>query len=365
MSSRRPPKHDLSMRGFDRILLVKPSSLGDVIHALPVLSGLRVRYPDARIDWLVSPAFAPLIAHHPDLSEAVIFDRRFYAGIGRNWAATKAFGGFVRGLRQRRYDLVIDLQGLFRSGFLTFVTRAPVRIGFRRAREFARFFYTHYLYEIDANVHAVDRNYLVASLLGFEDVPIRFDLALTEDERRAGKALVRRTRGDEHAPIVGVIPGTRWETKQWAVEKFSQAIDLISQEGKAHCILLGSPDERGLCADIVSGCNAPVTNLAGRTNVRELAAAIASCDTILCHDSAPMHFAVALNKPLVCLIGPTNPARTGPYRRPEDVCRLDLDCSPCYFRRLAQCPHNHRCMRDLSVSLVVERVGNLLPARCS
>ncbi len=360
---------DLSQRRFDRILLVKPSSLGDVVHALPVLNGLRRRYPDAQVDWLIAPPYAPLIEHHPALSRTVIFDRRLYGRIGRSPQAALAFIAFLKDLRGRRYDLAIDLQGLFRSGFLTFASRAPVRVGFRRAREFAALFYTHYLEEHDTEAHAVDRNYLVAKLLGFEDVPIRFDLGVSDAERACGMALVREeavchgsvsrvrsTADTAVAHVVGVVPGTRWETKRWAPQRFAQTIDCLADQRGARCILLGSPEERELCAEVADGCQAAVTNLAGRTGLRQMAAVIASCDAVLCHDSAPMHLAVALGKPVVCLVGPTNPSRTGPYGRADDVCRVELDCSPCYLRRLRQCPHDHRCMRELAVEDVVDRV---------
>jgi len=362
MSPRPQQGQRLAQRRFDRILIVKPSSLGDVVHALPVLAGLRERFPQARIDWLVAPSCAPLIENHPALTETVIFDRRLYGRIGRSWQATKAFIAFMRRLRERSYDLVIDLQGLFRSGFLTFATRAPVRLGFRPAREMASVFYTHHVAIGDADAHAADRNYLVANVLGFQDAPVRFDLALTDAERAEGKALLQKAGAVEGNPIVGVVPGTRWETKRWPPQRFALAIDRLANQTGAHCVLLGSPDERELCARIADLCETAVGNLAGHTKLRQMASVIAGCDVVLCHDSAPMHLAVALGRALVCIVGPTNPSRTGPYRRADDVCRIKVECSPCYLRHLHQCPHDHRCMRELTVEHVVERAATLLQA---
>ena len=112
---------------------------------------------------------------------------------------------------------------------------------------------------------------------------------------------------------------------------------------------------------------API-NLAGRTSLRQLAAVLALAELVLCHDSAAMHLAVALERPLVCLIGPTNPLRTGPYRRSEDVVQLKLDCAPCYLRRLQECPHDHRCMKELDVTTVVAaasvRLGQSAAIQC-
>lgn len=346
---------DLSTRTFERILLVKPSSLGDVIHALPVLHGLRRRYPTARLDWLIAPAFAPLIEGHPDLSEAVLFDRRQYGAIGRRWSATRGFLRFLRELRDRRYDLVIDLQGLFRSGFLARATGAPVRLGFRNGREGSPLFYTDLIETPDPNAHAVDRNMLVAGRLGFADARVRFDLALTAAERDDAQRLLSQAGIAPGPPVLAVFPGARWETKLWPVERFAAAAERLIEAGVA-VVLLGGPDEAERCQAIERRCASPVVNLVGRTTVRQLAAVIARCDAVLCQDSAPMHLAVALDRPLVCLTGPTNPARTGPYRRGADVVRLALDCSPCYYRRLSRCPHGHRCMEELTVDPVVQAV---------
>src|SRR5579885_560454 len=124
----------LRSRTFRRILLIKPSAVGDVIHTLPVLVKLRTRYPEARIDWVLTPAIAEWVGHHPALSGVVPFDRRLYVRCWRSWSAAAGLVRMLVGLRQARYDLVIDLHGQFRSALLTLATRAPVRIGFDRPR---------------------------------------------------------------------------------------------------------------------------------------------------------------------------------------------------------------------------------------
>ena len=155
---------------------------------------------------------------------------------------------------------------------------------------------------------------------------------------------------------MAVVPGARWETKVWASARFSDAIDRLQTGGDARCVLLGGPDEVDRCSTIARACRTEPANLAGRTSIRQLAAVIGLADAVLCHDSGAMHLAVALERPLVCLVGPTNPDRTGPYRRPADVVRLKLDCAPCYLRRLSQCRRDHRCMRGLDVATVVAAV---------
>ena len=343
-----------------RVLIIKPSALGDVVTALPVLRGLRTRYPRATIDWLIATPFAPLVEDHPALDGVVRFDRRRFGRLGRSLRVTKEFIQFCDGLRASRYDLVIDLQGLFRTGFLSWVTGAPVRIGFRQAREVAWVFYTHRLMVDDPDVHAVDKNYLVAGLLGFEDVPVEFGLELTDSLRSEAQELLRAAGVHAGERVVAVVPGARWETKRWPPERFVETLDLLQNESGVRAVLIGGPDEVDLCTRIAGGCRTPPINLAGRTTVRHLAAVVGLADGVLCQDSAAMHLAVALDRPLVCLTGPTNPRRTGPYSRLKDVIRLDLECSPCYFRRLARCPHGHKCMHDLVPRDVVAAVNRSL-----
>jgi lipopolysaccharide heptosyltransferase II len=351
---------DLTTRSSERILLIKPSSLGDVVHALPVLHGLRTRYPEAQIDWLIAPPFASLIEHHPDLSNVIVFDRRRFGRIGRSWAATRAFLRFLADLRRARYDLVIDLQGLFRSGFMSWASRAPMRIGFREAREYAWAFYNRYIPTLGEDAHAVDRNYQAAEILGFAAVPVRFELAIGEAVRQQADNLLDKTRQSADPPLITIAPGARWETKRWPAEKFAQLISLIQSSMDADCVLIGSPEEVNIGGRIARLCDAPPANLIGGTTLPQMIAIVARSQVIVCHDSAVMHVAVALQKPLVCLTGPTNPRRTGPYQRPEDVIMLEIECSPCRYRRLSQCPHGHRCMEDLSADTVVDAVRRRL-----
>jgi ADP-heptose:LPS heptosyltransferase len=123
----------------------------------------------------------------------------------------------------------------------------------------------------------------------------------------------------------------------------------------------GGKDDVFLCGQIARKCRKEVISLAGKTSIRQMIALLERASVVLCHDSAPMHAAAALGRPLVCLTGPTNPARTGPYRRMGDVLRVPLPCSPCYLRKLSQCGYAHRCMHDLRVEDVVARIRTLLP----
>ncbi len=357
----------LARREFERILLIKPSSLGDLVHALPVLHGLRRRYPAARIDWLVGDAFAPLLEGHPDVTELVRFDRRRYGKMLRNPAAGLEFASFVQRLRARNYDLVIDLQGLFRSGFLALASGAAVRIGFAAARELAWVFYTHRLPPTPTDTHAVDRNYAVADLLGFAEVPITFHLAVTDEERRQAERVIKAAGHDPAVEFAAVLPGARWETKRWPEHRFAEVIDALRAGHELPTILLAGRDEAEVCSRVQAACTGGPVNLAGRTNLRELVAVLEKAALVICHDSAPMHLAAALGRPTVCILGPTNPARTGPYGSRVAVVQEDWPCVPCYLRRLCQCQHEHRCMASLESARVLEAAAGMrraaLPVR--
>jgi heptosyltransferase-1 len=340
-----------------RILLVKPSSLGDVIHALPVLHGLRQRYPTAHIAWLVSKTLAPLICNHPELDEVIEFDRRLFRRLGRSWRATREFLRFVSTLRAKRFDWAVDLQGLFRSGFLSWASRAPTRFGFRSAREWAPIFYTHRVETPDPEAHAVDKNYRFAPVLGFEDVPVTFDLGVTDLERARATDILTQAGVDVDAPIVAVLPGARWETKRWGSDRFAEVIVRLAANHGFRSILIAAPDEAPRCAEIVrlaAPATPPPANLAGRTGLRDLVALLERAAVVVCQDSAPSHVAAALGRPVVCIFGPTNPRRTGPYGTKAHVLHADIPCAPCYLRSLRQCPYDHECMRRIEADAVIE-----------
>lgn len=336
-----------------RILLIKPSSLGDIVHALPVLAALRRRWPRAHIAWLVGDAFAPLLDGHPLLDEVIRFDRRRF---GRMWyspAAFVAFWRFVAQVRRRRFELVVDLQGLIRSGLLAWFSGAGRRVGFAAAREGAWLFYTQRVRCPAQARHAVDRNRCVADALGLEreppGAPLAFPLAVSDAERAAARRLLADAGLPPGADVLAVLPGARWPSKQWPAERFAELIDLVD-DGRRRTVLLGAPDERALGARIAAACATAPLNLIGRTSLRDLVAVLSLAQRVVCCDSGPMHIAAALHRPLVAIFGPTDPARTGPYSPAARVVRRDLPCMPC-LRRTCPLGH-HACLRELSAETV-------------
>jgi len=366
---------ELLDREFRRILLIKLSAVGDVIHTIPVLHKLRRRYPGARIDWLVTPAIAELLRHQPAISNVIEFLRYEWT---KPWRADPYKSAFrlAAKLKAERYDLVIDMQGQLRTALLTLATGAPVRIGFDRpraevwqasartmpalarrhawqgAREGSWLVYTNHMQIPTLDVHAVDRYLRLGSMLGLDAEPADFSLVIPDAaSAHIDSLLARQGVG---AKLLTMAPGTIWETKHWRSEGFAEVARHFMRKG-CSVALIGSARERATCAAVAAAAPGAV-NLAGETGLSELAALIRRSTICLTNDSGPMHLAVALDRPVVSVFGPTDPIWIGPYGRPHAVLQAKLSCSPCYLRSLSRCPHDHACMREVSAAVVIDRM---------
>ena len=340
-----------------RILIIKPSSLGDIVHALPVLAALREKYPGAHIAWLVGNSFAALLDGHPLIDEIIRFDRTRYGRMLRDPRILREFLEFVRDIRRKRFDLVVDLQGLIRSGFLACASGAKHRIGFADAREAAWVFYSQRVRCPASAKHAVDRNLCVARALGLDVDNPKFPLGIRPHETVSARARLTSAAGGPIDSFTAILPAARWPTKQWRTERIAELIDRIHDAGLPRCVLLGAPADRETADEIIADCRSDVIDLVGKTDLRELTVMIELSDRVICHDSGPMHIAAALNKPIVAIFGPTDPKRTGPYAAHARIVATPIECSPC-FRRT--CWH-HSCMIQLEVQTVLKQVTALRP----
>jgi heptosyltransferase I len=320
-----------------RILIVKPSALGDIVHTLPFLHLLRQRFETAEISWLVVPAFASLLEKHPLLDHVLLFERRRFANMWRDASAAKGLLNFALSLKRQQFDLVIDLQGLLRSGWITWQTRARTRVGFAYAREGATAFYTHRVPTHNPERHAVERYLDVAEALGCGREPAVFDFDVPAIARERVSQLVPRE------PYAVLLPGTNWATKRWPADRFASLVAPIEQQLGLRCVVAGGNDV------LAMPFGDSVVNLAGKTDLKELVALLEGASLVIANDSGPMHIAAALNRPLVTIFGPTSAVRTGPYGRPDTVLQLDLACRPCYSR---SCVHTS-CMQWIEVEHVM------------
>lgn len=371
----------LLRRPFQRILLIKPSAVGDVIHTLPVLGKLRARYPAARIDWLLAPHIAELVRHHPAVSNIVLFPRHELARFGRNWSATASLLSLLRSIWTTRYDLVIDLHGQLRTALFTLASHASVRIGFDRPRKAVRkhnprgltpkaylhgwtgtregawLTYTHRIPIPTLEIHAVDRYLGLGPLLGLDPGPPRFHLPIPAlAHQRVRDAL--HAAGILGRPYAVLVPGTQWETKHWPAESFAEIGRYWSRRHGA-VVLAGSEKESRRCERVAQDCPGAVT-LCGRTTLSELAALLQGATLSITNDSGAMHLAAALGRRVVSIFGPTDEVWIGPYGQPEHVARAHLPCTPCYLRKLRFCPHDHLCMKSVTPAMVIRKMEQAL-----
>ncbi|MGA2582637.1 MAG: lipopolysaccharide heptosyltransferase I [Tepidisphaeraceae bacterium] len=323
-----------------RVLIIKPSAIGDVVHALPVLPKLKKRWPAAKISWLITPQCAPLVQRHPMVDEVVLFQRKRF-GRWYNPAALLDLAEFIRDIRLMKFDLVIDLQGLFRSALVGVISGARRRVGFSNARELAPLFYTQTVecsWDMD---HAVERYLKVVTDLGCAgDGAIEFPLAVDESDRRFIAEMI-----PPQVRYAVLMPGTHWETKRWPVERFAELVKPLKDRFDLATVAAGSPADAPLTKQLGA-----TFDLTGKTNLRQMVALLERASLVIANDTGPMHIAAALGRPLVTPYGPTSPRRTGPFGRMDSVIRLDMPCSPCYSRT---CSHRS-CMEWLSGESVLE-----------
>lgn len=299
-----------------RVLIVRPSALGDVARTVGALVSLKRAMPGARIDWLVRDDFADAIRHHPDLHAVVPFPRRRFRRFGVSPSVTIQVFRYLRDLRRAGYGAAYDLQGLGRSGLFTWATGAPKRIGGGDARELAWLGYTKKV-AVRAGLHAVDQMMAVLAGDGIEPV---YDLRLHVGEAdRAWASHWLKERAIEADGYAVLAPTAAWLSKRWPIDRFATAAGAMPALGLQDVVVVGSGGERDQTAGLfgehraLTG-EARLHDLVGGTTVGQLMAIIERAGVVLCNDSAASHLAAGLGRRLVAVFGPTDPALTAPYR---------------------------------------------------
>jgi heptosyltransferase-1 len=332
----RPP---LSAYDAERIALLKPSALGDIIHALPVLTAVRRRYPHAHITWIVNQSYAPLLHGHPDLDDVLPFDRR---ASHRGWGpAVQSWFRFVRELRRRRFDLVIDLQGLFRTAVMMAATGAKRRVGLSTAREGATWTYTDVVPVADFNaIHAVDRCWRIAEALGVGDAPKEFHIPICDEARHWAESA---THGYPH-PWLMLGPGARWMTKRWPPEHFAALARRTWDAFGGTIFFVGGAEETLAATAVRRRLSGPCRDLTGRTTLPQLAALLQRADVVVANDTGPLHLAAALGRLIVAPYTCTRVLLNGPYPSQAGAVETTVPCRGSYIKRCSRLD----CMAELT-----------------
>jgi heptosyltransferase-1 len=332
-----------------KILIVKPSSLGDIVHSLPFLYALKQCFPGAEIHWVIAHGFEGLLQGHPMIHRLWIIKKDSWRNIRNARQTVQEVRLLFRELKQEKYDLVIDLQGLLRSGIITSATGSPVRIGFQEAREGSRVFYTHTVTG-GKDIHAVDRYLKIAEYLGCDISDISFPFPPVE---RASSFIPYPSSLPTPDGYAVLVPGARWKTKRWPAEHFGKLASLLPTKT---CIV-GSKGDSTIADEIVSLSKGKSISLAGKTDLKDLLNIMKQAQFVVSNDSGPMHIAAALGTPVFAIFGPTDPRKTGPYGEGHTVIRSNTPCAPCFKKSC----EDIKCMNSLSAKEVFEIIAQKHP----
>ena len=341
-------------RSGPRVLVVRPSALGDVARTVPCLVTLRAAMPDARIDWLVQDSFIDVVRHHPMLDHAVAFPRKDFQGL----RGLRAFH-WTRILKQNRYDIALDLQGLFRSAWLTWRSGARKRVGFANARELGWLFYNA-KHNVSPQLHTVDR---MLGLLAAEGHTTSHDMRLytcDADEQWLDVLLSGLPPTSQPQRYIVLAPTARWLSKCWPLASYlALARRMLDANLTRHFFILASPAEHGQVQQLVDGLREshPAAAVSmPTTTVGQMMAVLRRGGLVVCNDSAPLHIAVGFDRPIVAIFGPTDPALVGPYGRNNSVVRPadgETVKSLGYYRKH---PDDQALMAKVPLEAVWERV---------
>ena len=329
---------------LDRICIVMMSAVGDAVHVLPVINAIKRHHPAARITWVLQPGPATLVRGHPAVDDIVVFDRA--RGI-------RAFLDVRRELRERRFDLALGLQVYFKAGLITSFVRAPVKLGFDRfrARDLNWVFTNQRIRPHPEGQHVQDQYFEFLHSLGIGTEPVEWGLGPWPAER----AWQREFKAGLSRPAATIIVATSKAEKDWPAERWAEVVDLLYEDHGLQPVLAGGTSPRELAAqEIIMRLvrNEPVSTLG--SGLRKLVSIIDASALVLSPDTGPLHMSVALERPVISLIGYSNPRRVGPYRRYGDL-MIDAYGEPGEDYPISMENRSGR-MRRISVAQVMEKV---------
>lgn len=330
-----------------RVLIIKPSALGDVIQATCMLPVIKDHDPDIHISWLVFEHNQEVVVDHPLLDEVITLDR--HGSVLETWSRVR------RQMRRMDFDTVIDVQGLLRSALLSVLSGCKRRVGFANGRELSTFFYTE-TYDIPTrSMHAVDGYLRLCEALGMrKPEEVRFPLPIQERHRKRVDALL--PQGSREECTIVVCPTAGWPSKCWPEASFAALADRLVEEHRARILLVGGPGEQEAVARVAGLMRHPCLDLSGKLNLMEVAALIERSDLFVGNDSGLMHMSSATRTPCVAIFGPTDPHRTGPYSPLARTIQADVECAPCFQRRCREMT----CMKKISPETVERMCVDLI-----
>ncbi len=325
-----------------KILIILHGSIGDVTRALPLADSLRQGFPRAFLAWSVEPASLPLLQENPAIDEIIVFDRSQW------W---KSFGRFLAQIRAERFDLVLDLQRHFKSGFISWWSGAGQRIGFgRHDSKELNWLYNNLHIDTYGETFSKLEHYLrFADYLGVPRAPLEWDFHLTGAEWSS----VEHHLSGVRPPFAAVFVGARWDSKKWFAVQMARCAEMLHDDYRLDVVLLGGKEDQALALEAAADARVVVTNLVGRTSLREAIGIIDNAQLAVGPDTGLMHIAAAVRTPVISLWGATSPQRTGPYGFGNLVIQGHAPCVPCNRRR---CSIGRICMKSISAEQIADKI---------
>jgi lipopolysaccharide heptosyltransferase I len=340
--------------GTTKILIVRTSSLGDVVQALPVLRALRRHGPRARIAWLVEEAFSPLLAGHPDLDQVIPVRLRAWRQHPFARRTLRELRDFFRSLDRFAPEVVLDLMGNHKAGVLAALTLADRRIGVEKGyrREPSSVVWISETVRPRSR-HSVDKMLAVLDALDLPREPAEF----------GGRRLPTnptdeiRSRSPAESPVL-IHPGAGWDNKRYPPEKWGQVAHLIHHSTGARCGVVIARGEENLAQRAIEASQGAAEAMAA-PDLPQLTDLLRQSRLVLGGDTGPIHLAHALERPVLCLMGPTDPRTCGPYGAPQTVIWRQLPCSFCHKRYGRIMP----CLEEISPAEIADRAQRILADR--
>ena len=355
------------MRDPERILIVKLSSIGDVVQSLPVAAALRRRFPGSYLAWAVGPPAADVLIGNPHLNDVLVIGGRGRPTVGAHGdvplsapprAASLPPLSSPAALRQAfrpfRFDVSLDLQGLFKSAAVAYLSGAGDRIGFRTLHEGTFLLNNHRVVPNRRDVHAVDSYLDFAEALGAPRQPVEFTISISDDDRKAVDSLV-----GAQAELAAIIPGARWESKLWPAARFGAVAQALAEQFSVTAVIVGGPGDAGLAREIAQVSRTEVLDLTGKTTLKQAAEVLRRCRVTIGNDTGPLYLSAAMGTPTVAIFGPSDARRLGPYGPGHAKVVAEIECAPCRNRRCSR----RRCMEMIEPARVIEAARALLLAR--
>lgn len=349
-----------------KILIIRLSAIGDVLRALPVLHTIRHNFPRSYIAWAVEEPAQDLLLHHPQVNEVLIVPKKAWGSLlksGRMVRLCREISSFVRTLKSKQFDLVIDFHGLLKSGLISFLSGAPVRVGF--TREFTKegnFLFNNCRFPLETGaISRIERNLRLLEKMGLkiiDDYPV---IPITDNDRSVVKEFFRHARIDSSRLLVAIHPGTSPRTlyKRWDPHRYATVADQLIRDYAAQIIFTWSGSERDTVNEITAQMKYRAHSACETKSLGQLAEIFRHCDLYIGGDTGPMHLAAFMGVPVVAIFGPTDCVVNAPYNKTKHIIiRKEIPCSPCRDRYCKK----RDCMKAIQDDDVIQAARLILNA---